>query len=88
MPFICFVILLCIANVHVRGIIQKPIPPHKKLSFLSVCQWVLSPADMIGFQVDMRDFINAPNGLSKQALAVNERVESDPSQSPLGGRTV
>uniref|UniRef100_A0A2N9EEC9 Afadin-and alpha-actinin-binding protein n=1 Tax=Fagus sylvatica TaxID=28930 RepID=A0A2N9EEC9_FAGSY len=38
-------------------------------------------------QVDMRDFINAPNGLSKQALAVNERVESDPSQSPLGGRT-
>ncbi|KAK7834622.1 afadin- and alpha-actinin-binding protein [Quercus suber] len=38
-------------------------------------------------QVDMRDFINAPNGLSKQSLAANERVETDPSQSPLGGKT-
>ncbi|XP_075652096.1 uncharacterized protein LOC142622500 isoform X2 [Castanea sativa] len=38
-------------------------------------------------QVDMRDFINAPNGLSKQSLAANERVDTDPSQSPLGGKT-
>ncbi|XP_057987995.1 uncharacterized protein LOC110658252 isoform X2 [Hevea brasiliensis] len=38
-------------------------------------------------QVDMRDFINAPNGSTKQSLAVNERLEADPSQSPLGGRT-
>lgn len=39
-------------------------------------------------QMDMRDFLNAPNGLSKQSLAVNEGVEIDPSKSPLGGRTV
>ncbi|CAN0912421.1 Afadin- and alpha-actinin-binding protein [Linum grandiflorum] len=38
-------------------------------------------------QTDMRDFINAPNGSSKQSLAVNDRPEVDPSQSPLGGRT-
>ncbi|XP_044463128.1 afadin- and alpha-actinin-binding protein [Mangifera indica] len=38
-------------------------------------------------QVDMRDFINAPNGSSKQSIPVNERLETDPSQSPLGGRT-
>ncbi|EEF29293.1 Afadin- and alpha-actinin-binding protein, putative [Ricinus communis] len=38
-------------------------------------------------QVDMRDFFNAPNGSAKQSLAVNERPEADPSQSPLGGRT-
>ncbi|XP_017982458.1 PREDICTED: afadin- and alpha-actinin-binding protein isoform X1 [Theobroma cacao] len=38
-------------------------------------------------QVDMRDFFNAPNGLSKQSLPVSERQENDPSQSPLGGRT-
>ncbi|EOY31879.1 Afadin- and alpha-actinin-binding protein isoform 3 [Theobroma cacao] len=37
--------------------------------------------------VDMRDFFNAPNGLSKQSLPVSERQENDPSQSPLGGRT-
>ncbi|KAF5725932.1 Afadin- and alpha-actinin-binding protein isoform 3 [Tripterygium wilfordii] len=37
--------------------------------------------------VDMRDFLNAPNGLSKQSLAVSERVETDRLQSPLGGRT-
>ncbi|WVZ10109.1 hypothetical protein V8G54_014639 [Vigna mungo] len=37
-------------------------------------------------QVDMRDFLNAPNGLPKQSLSGNERVESDPSQSPLVGK--
>lgn len=39
-------------------------------------------------QVDMRDFLNAPNGLPKQTLTVNERVESEGAQSPFGGRTV
>lgn len=43
---------------------------------------------MSGLQVDMRDFLNAPNGLPKQSAAANERLENDPSQSPLGGRTV
>ncbi|KAL6189097.1 hypothetical protein ACLB2K_040487 [Fragaria x ananassa] len=38
-------------------------------------------------QMDMRDFINHPNGQSKQSLAANERVETDHTQSPLGGRT-
>lgn len=36
-------------------------------------------------QGDMREFLNAPN--SKLPFSVNERPESDPSQSPLGGRT-
>lgn len=39
-------------------------------------------------QVDMREFLNAPNGSSKQSRPVNERPDADPSQSPLGGRTV
>lgn len=34
----------------------------------------------------MREFLNAPNG--KQSCPVNERLDADPSQSPLGGRTV
>ncbi|XP_010539434.1 PREDICTED: afadin- and alpha-actinin-binding protein A-like isoform X2 [Tarenaya hassleriana] len=38
-------------------------------------------------QTDMRDFLNAPNGSSTPSLAVNERHEADPSQSPLGGKT-
>ncbi|GFY80692.1 afadin/alpha-actinin-binding protein [Actinidia rufa] len=38
-------------------------------------------------QVDMRDFLNAPNGLSKQTFPVNERQDADILQSPLGGRT-
>ncbi|KAI8565824.1 hypothetical protein RHMOL_Rhmol03G0291400 [Rhododendron molle] len=38
-------------------------------------------------QVDMRDFLNAPNGLSKQSFTVNERIDIDPSKSPLSGRT-
>ena len=36
----------------------------------------------------MRDFLNAPDGLSKQSITSNERVESDPSRSPLVGGTV
>ncbi|KAK6127070.1 hypothetical protein DH2020_039194 [Rehmannia glutinosa] len=35
-------------------------------------------------QVDMREFLNAPNG---KKSPVNERPDTDPSQSPLGGRT-
>ncbi|KDP36394.1 hypothetical protein JCGZ_08663 [Jatropha curcas] len=38
-------------------------------------------------QVDMRDFFNAPNGSAKQSSPVNGRNETDPSQSPLGGKT-
>lgn len=37
-------------------------------------------------QEDMRGFLNAPNGSSKQPLAVNERLDSD-MQSPFGGKT-
>ncbi|KAF6171345.1 hypothetical protein GIB67_035735 [Kingdonia uniflora] len=37
-------------------------------------------------QMDMRDFLNAPNGLAKQTTAVNERPDADPPQSPLGGK--
>ncbi|XP_019078703.1 afadin- and alpha-actinin-binding protein isoform X2 [Vitis riparia] len=48
---------------------------------------VLTSTGMIDLQVDMRDFLNAPNGLSKQSLVVNERFDTDASQSPLGGRT-
>ncbi|AES92301.2 afadin/alpha-actinin-binding protein [Medicago truncatula] len=38
-------------------------------------------------QVDMRDFLNAPNGLPNQSPTTNERSESNPSHSPLVGRT-
>lgn len=38
-------------------------------------------------QGDMRDFLNAPNGSSKQSLPVTERQDSDSSHSPLGGKT-
>ncbi|GAB4853567.1 hypothetical protein Ancab_017758 [Ancistrocladus abbreviatus] len=38
-------------------------------------------------QVDMRDFLNAPNGPSKQPPALGDRLDSDLSQSPLGGKT-
>ncbi|GMH03987.1 hypothetical protein Nepgr_005826 [Nepenthes gracilis] len=38
-------------------------------------------------QMDMRDFLNAPNGSSKQPLSLSERLDSDLSQSPLGGKT-
>ncbi|KAI3444163.1 hypothetical protein Pfo_000828 [Paulownia fortunei] len=36
-------------------------------------------------QVDMREFLNAPNG--KQSSPVNDRPDADLSQSPLVGRT-
>ena len=36
----------------------------------------------------MREFLNAPNGPSKQSPTPNERAESDPLRSPLVGRTV
>ncbi|XP_057753026.1 uncharacterized protein LOC130970813 [Arachis stenosperma] len=37
-------------------------------------------------QGDMRDFLNAPNGLVKESMTSSERSDSDPSQSPLVGR--
>ncbi|CAL9104403.1 unnamed protein product [Musa textilis] len=37
-------------------------------------------------QMDMRDFLNAPSGLSQQTSTVNERQDADSPQSPLGGR--
>ncbi|GFQ03593.1 afadin- and alpha-actinin-binding protein [Phtheirospermum japonicum] len=36
-------------------------------------------------QVDMREFLNAPN--AKKSSSVNDRSNADLSQSPLGGRT-
>ncbi|KAJ6849838.1 afadin- and alpha-actinin-binding protein [Iris pallida] len=38
-------------------------------------------------QVDMRDFLNAPNGLPPQTLTANEKQGSNSPQSPLGGKT-
>ncbi|XP_042439007.1 afadin- and alpha-actinin-binding protein-like [Zingiber officinale] len=38
-------------------------------------------------QMDMRDFLNAPNGLPQQTYAVNEKQDVESPQSPLGGRT-
>lgn len=38
-------------------------------------------------QMDMRDFLNAPNGLPQQTLNVNEKQDAESPQSPLGGRT-
>ncbi|GAB2291467.1 hypothetical protein Dimus_025722 [Dionaea muscipula] len=38
-------------------------------------------------QVDMRDFLNAPNGTSKPTLSLSERLNGDVSQSPMGGKT-
>ncbi|KAK1316807.1 hypothetical protein QJS10_CPA05g02349 [Acorus calamus] len=36
-------------------------------------------------QKDMREFLNAPNGLSKQSLAVDEKLNTVAPQSTLGG---
>ncbi|KAK1317845.1 hypothetical protein QJS10_CPA05g01805 [Acorus calamus] len=36
---------------------------------------------------DMRGFLNAPNGLSKQSLAVDEKLTTAAPQSTLGGKT-
>ncbi|KAK6944573.1 Afadin/alpha-actinin-binding, partial [Dillenia turbinata] len=44
-------------------------------------------ASLRSMQADMRDFCNAPNGLSKQSLTVDERFDNDMSQSPLVGKT-
>ncbi|KAL8128519.1 hypothetical protein V2J09_017674 [Rumex salicifolius] len=38
-------------------------------------------------QVDMRDFLNAPNGSSRQSSTNCDRTDSEISQSPLGGKT-
>ncbi|TMX03976.1 hypothetical protein EJD97_012647 [Solanum chilense] len=36
---------------------------------------------------DMREFLNAPNGSSRQSSSTSERLDTDHLQSPLGGRT-
>ncbi|XP_031478976.1 uncharacterized protein LOC116249826 isoform X1 [Nymphaea colorata] len=38
-------------------------------------------------QMDMREFLNAPNGLSKPKTAVNESADAQSPPTPLGGRT-
>ncbi|KAK1292965.1 hypothetical protein QJS10_CPB17g00697 [Acorus calamus] len=38
-------------------------------------------------QKDMREFLNSPNGLSKQSLAVDEKLTTAAPQSTLGGKT-
>ncbi|KAH0655257.1 hypothetical protein KY285_030139 [Solanum tuberosum] len=38
-------------------------------------------------QADMREFLNAPNGSSRQSSSTSERLDTDHLQSPLGGRT-
>ncbi|RWW86099.1 hypothetical protein BHE74_00005146 [Ensete ventricosum] len=38
--------------------------------------------------MDMRYFLNAPNGLPQQTSAVNEKEDAGSPQSPLGGRMV
>lgn len=40
------------------------------------------------WQGDMRSFLNASGGLTNQSLMSNGRHGADPSQSPLGGKTV
>ncbi|CAL9052304.1 unnamed protein product [Musa banksii] len=37
-------------------------------------------------QMDMRDFLNAPNGLPQQTSTANEKEDAGSPQSPLGGR--
>lgn len=81
-PSIIFVVVCAVANVH------DPSHPIRSFHFFWYVNGFLRLVGMTDLQVDMRDFINAPNGLSKQSLAANERVDTDPSQSPLGGKTV
>ncbi|KAL5220053.1 hypothetical protein ABZP36_024766 [Zizania latifolia] len=38
-------------------------------------------------QMDMREFLNAPNGVSQPAVTGNGRQEAGSPQSPLGGKT-
>ncbi|XP_004973045.1 afadin- and alpha-actinin-binding protein [Setaria italica] len=38
-------------------------------------------------QMDMREFLNAPNGSSQPTVAANGRKEAGSPQSPLGGKT-
>ncbi|KAG8087004.1 hypothetical protein GUJ93_ZPchr0010g7256 [Zizania palustris] len=38
-------------------------------------------------QMDMREFLNAPNGVSQPAITGNGRQEARSPQSPLGGKT-
>jgi hypothetical protein len=38
--------------------------------------------------MDMREFLNAPNGVPQPAVVGNGRQEAGSPQSPLGGKTV
>jgi synovial sarcoma, X breakpoint 2 interacting protein len=38
--------------------------------------------------MDMREFLNAPNGLSQPTVTANGKKEGGSPQSPLGGKTV
>ena len=52
------------------------------------CLFISKFLSLVILQTDMRDFLNAPNGSANPSLAGNEKREADPSQSPLGGKTV
>jgi hypothetical protein len=52
-----------------------------------VSQFV-DPNDNVLPQMDMREFLNAPNGSSQPTVTANGRQESGSPQSPLGGKTV
>lgn len=39
-------------------------------------------------QMDMREFLNAPNGSSQPTVTANGKLESGSPQSPFGGKTV
>ncbi|KAK6944572.1 hypothetical protein RJ641_025674 [Dillenia turbinata] len=69
---------------------------HKQVQMIDVCDLPKNTNCAFGQHrkkrfscplADIRDFCNAPNGLSKQSLTVNERLDNDMSQSPLAGKT-
>ncbi|RLN03209.1 afadin- and alpha-actinin-binding protein [Panicum miliaceum] len=47
----------------------------------------VDPSDNVLPQMDMREFLNAPNGSSQPTVAANGRKEAGSPQSPLGGKT-
>lgn len=52
------------------------------------CLFISKFLSLVILQTDMRDFLNAPNGSANPSLAGNEKREADPSQYPLGEKTV
>ncbi|KAL2231999.1 UNVERIFIED_CONTAM: UDP-glycosyltransferase 74E2, partial [Sesamum indicum] len=82
----------CGALVHRRRIEEtlhtlclKPVDAYEAKNQELVAENADLRALLRSMQVDMRAFLNAPNG--KQSSPVNTRVDSDLSHSPLGGRT-